>query len=366
MYNQVEFTCDAEQAHSMTDRSPAASPVDDVQSLRLLVGEVATALQNQREILRLRGIGLPPASLTTLKTINDDLAKLHERLIDDHTELEQLRALTETSALINSSFDVDEVLNAAMDEVINLTGAERGYLIMRDETSGDLDFRVMRYVEKESAGSAIDNPSDSDAQISRSIVADVIDKGEPMLADNAYNDPRMLDKKSVAALMLRSVLCVPLMYKDIITGVVYVDNRLKAGVFGRREVNLLTAFANQAAVAIENAKLYARIQSSLVEITAIRELMDNVFASIGTGVITTNANDMVMMFNRAAAEILTRQPESAIGQPLNAMFPKISVDFDQYLRAVREENQSQVLEAELDNAERGRIALNMKLSSTLR
>jgi class 3 adenylate cyclase/PAS domain-containing protein len=167
---------------------------------------------------------------------------------------------------------------------------------------------------------------------------------------------------TVAQLVLRSVLCVPLMYKGEITGAVYVDNRLQASLFTEREKNILVSFANQAAVAIENARLFTRVQASLAEITQIKEVIANVFDSIGSGVITTNAQDTVTTFNRAASDILERPAETAIGQPLKTVLPKITADFADDLREVRENNLSRALDAELDMPERGRVALTLKLS----
>src|SRR5262249_10572754 len=160
----------------------------------------------------------------------------------------------------------------------------------------------------------------------------------------------------------RSVLCVPLTYKGKTIGAVYVDNRLQAALFTEREKNILVAFANQAAVAIENARLFMQVQASLAEITQIKEVIANVFDSIGSCGITTNAQDAVTTFNRAAADILGRAVEDAIGQPLPSVLPKISTDFDEYLQEVRERNQSRAMDAELEMPDRGRMALSLKLT----
>src|SRR5690606_16283349 len=94
----------------------------------------------------------------------------------------------------------------------------------------------------------------------------------------------------------------------------------------------------------------------------VKELMENVFASIGSGVITANAEDYVTTFNNAASSILALPPEQAIGQRLHDVMPKIRDDFDTLLRTVREGNQSIGLEAQPDVPERGRIVMNLKLS----
>ncbi len=96
------------------------------------------------------------------------------------------------------------------------------------------------------------------------------------------------------------------------------------------------AFANQTAIAIENAILFARVQATLSEITQVKELMENVFASIASGVITSNADDRVMTFNRAAGQILATPPEEALNHLLPELLPRIA-DFAGYMRSVREQ-----------------------------
>ena len=99
------------------------------------------------------------------------------------------------------------------------------------------------------------------------------------------------------------------------------------------------AFANQTAIAIENAILFARVQATLQEITQVKELMENVFASIDSGVITSGASDHVMTFNRAAAQILVDADWSRRSTVRSReLLPRIA-DFDLHVRTVREHNQ---------------------------
>lgn len=337
----------------MTDSpSQKTIPVSEIERLRMSVADVFAALRSQHDILRKRGMSLPPGTLSSLEQVDKDLAALEKQLTSEGTELGQLRALTETSALINSSLDLDTVLARAMDEVIRLTGAERGTIVLREPT-GILDFRIVRDLE---------NPANTTFQGSQTILSEVLETGQPLRTDNAYKDPRMQGNLSIAHLALRSVVCVPLAYKGTVIGAVYVDNRLRTGVFTAREENLLVAFANQASIAIENARLFAHAQALLAETIDIQELMSNVFDSIGSGVITTNAQDVVTTYNTAAADILRRPEEAAIGQPLKAVLPRITADLDSHLREVRERNASQVAETEIELPERGRVALSLKLS----
>lgn len=163
-------------------------------------------------------------------------------------ELEHLETLYHITRRINSSLELNEVLNEVMDRVIEVTGAERGFLMLRDD-EGELAFNVARGLNQEDL-------TDPEFQVSKTIVGVVEEKREPLLTNNAQYDDRFNQEGSIVGLRLRSILCVPIMVKTKMIGVVYVDNRLQTGIFGNSDRDLLAAFASQAGVAIENARLY--------------------------------------------------------------------------------------------------------------
>jgi len=161
---------------------------------------------------------------------------------------ERLALLYRLSQTFNSSLDLDEVLNRVMDEVVAATRAERGF-VMLHEDDGRPVFRVARGMDQ----NTIDDPQ---FQVSRSVVERVAREGQPILTSDAQSDDRFSMRQSVMILGLRSILCVSLRIKDKVSGVVYVDNRLQAGIFTQADLELLTAIASSAAIAIENARLY--------------------------------------------------------------------------------------------------------------
>jgi sigma-B regulation protein RsbU (phosphoserine phosphatase) len=161
---------------------------------------------------------------------------------------DRLALLYRLSQTFNSSLDLDEVLNLVMDEVVAVTRAERGFVTLR-EADGSLIFRVARGMDQKT----IDDPQ---FQISRSVVERVAQEGQPILTSDAQRDDRFSTRQSVVILGLRAILCVPLKIKDQVLGVVYVDNRLQTGIFTEADLELLTAIASSAAIAIENARLY--------------------------------------------------------------------------------------------------------------
>lgn len=152
------------------------------------------------------------------------------------------------SKTFNSSLDLEDVLNTVMDEVVTVTRAERGFVVLRND-SGRLDFRAARGVEQET----IDRP---EFQISRGVIESVVREGEGMLTSDAQQDKRFMARQSVMSLGLRSILCAPLRVKQRVLGAIYVDNRLHAGIFTPEDLELLNAIASSAATAIENARLY--------------------------------------------------------------------------------------------------------------
>jgi adenylate cyclase len=330
-------------------------PQDELHRLSHQIGELEGMLRAQHDILRQRGIGMPPEVLEKLFYLRADLDNLTGRLVDENTELDQLRALAQTTRLINSSLEPDDVLNGVLDMAIALTGAERGYIVLRSSSTGELQFRTARDLNRQTL-------DESKFTVSRTIMLEAADSGQPVVAQDAMADPKYDAQKSIVAFAPRSIICVPLIFKGHVTGVLYADNRRVPNLFGEREVSLLAAFANQAAIAIENARLFDRVRRTLIEITEIKELMDNVLASIASGVITTNNDGIIITYNQAAERILGVPYDHAVNQPLQAVLPDVFEGFDSLTQMVREENRQQVVEIEPVLAERGPVNLTMKLT----
>ncbi|HEY8691459.1 MAG TPA: GAF domain-containing protein [Chloroflexota bacterium] len=156
--------------------------------------------------------------------------------------------LYEVAQLLSSSLDLQEVLQRVMDVVVAVTGAERGMVLLPD-AEGVLSVAVARNLNRED----IDR---RESGVSRTLCDRVFDTGHAVLIGDALEDERSAAAESVVSLRLRSVLCAPLRIKGKTTGVVYLDHRAETGRFSERQSRLLEAVAEQAAIAIENARLY--------------------------------------------------------------------------------------------------------------
>jgi signal transduction histidine kinase len=211
----------------------------------------------QTSLKSLQGQNLPQNALTEVNSALDYLEVISQALSTGE-EQSRLAALYRVSQVLGTSLNLDEVLNQVMDAVIGLTGAERGFLMLVEGESDELFVRVGRDMEQEML-------QKEEMEFSRTVIRTVLDTGEGVVATNAQTDPRFSEQESIVALALRAILCAPLRARGEIIGVIYVDNRVQAGLFTQDDLEMLNAFASQAAAAIENARLYARTDQNLAD-----------------------------------------------------------------------------------------------------
>jgi adenylate cyclase len=311
-------------------------------------GAVRDALQDTK-------VNLPKESQEDINNLESLLSQLSTKMEAFEKEHSNLLALAGIGQVVNSTLELDSVLQIVMDTIIRLSRAERGFLMLRDE-QGEMAIRIARNWEQESI-----NPNEF--AISRTIIKKVIEAGEPILTTNAQEDPRFGGQESIIAFNLRSILCVPLKVKEDLIGVIYADNRIRSGIFSENERDLLAAFANQAAVAIENARLFSSLKHTLAEVTELKNLMDNIFASIASGVITADVKDQITLCNRAAESILGHTALEIIGRPLYEVIPTVSKNIAAHLISVRNTNEPVVgLEISHNQPERGLVDWRLNLS----
>lgn len=168
---------------------------------------------------------------------------------------ERFEALFNVSRMMGTSLDLETVLRQVMDAVIQITRAERGFLMLQDDDGG-IKVEVARNLDQQTLTS-------EEFAFSRSITNYVLDRGEPVLTTNAADDPRFKEYESVVRQALRSIMATPLLARGRVLGVAYVDNHIKEGLFRDEDLETLAAFANQAAFAIDNALLFEETDEML-------------------------------------------------------------------------------------------------------
>jgi transcriptional regulator with GAF, ATPase, and Fis domain len=220
--------------------------------------EIQKVLGRALQALSRRGVQIQVDFSGMLELLHGSLEKSQKGAQQMSKQLSQMQELVHTSALITSSLEFDEVLEEVIDTVIKLTGAERAYLMLTQGEKYDLKVQVARNANRESLTA-------DDITFSHGIINTAIDQKTPLVSTNAQSDERFAGLKSVVMNELRSIIIVPLILKDKVVGVLYADNRIEQGVFSQDNIPLLSAFANQAAIAISNARLFEKVRDDLKE-----------------------------------------------------------------------------------------------------
>jgi adenylate cyclase len=306
----------------------------DLSKLRGLIEHLGKAVNEQQQTMTGMGSAVMLRSSSEigemLGPVKSTLELISRRLEAQEKERQQMAALQEVGSIINSSLDQTQVLNTVMDTIISLTGAERGFLMLIGERTGELVVEVARNINRETL-------AESSFEISRSIMQTVAETGQAVVTTNAQADPRFSSQESIISYNLRSILCVPLKIKETSIGVIYADNRIVSGIFTDGDRDLLSTFANQAAVAIENARLFHQIREQLAHITEMTNLMNDVFDSIASGVITINDEDYISLYNRAAERILGIPGHQALEKPYRETLSPVSNLLEPMMQRVKNE-----------------------------
>jgi transcriptional regulator with GAF, ATPase, and Fis domain len=161
-------------------------------------------------------------------------------------DLDAYQKLHDFSARLMEKHDLTELLNELMDSVIEITNADKGFLILME---GDhVDVKVARNLKRE-------NIADAVSQLSDSIIAKVVETRRPVIISDAMNDAEFNSSMSVIKLKLTSVICIPLLEKGKLIGLIYVGNDTIGGLFQDDLMRVLTMFAAQASLIVANAML---------------------------------------------------------------------------------------------------------------
>ena len=182
------------------------------------------------------------------------------------------------SRMIGSSLESDTVLEMVMDAVIDLTEAERGFLVLLED--GELTMKTGRNMDQLSL-------NHEDMTISETIVWQAINGCESILVENAQQDDRFSGQASVISYNLSSVMVSPLQIDGQALGALYVDSTMIKGLFGPDDLDLMTLFGEQAAIAIHNAMEVERRERELrEEIDVLKIEIDEIKRQQQTAAIT--------------------------------------------------------------------------------
>lgn len=162
--------------------------------------------------------------------------------------------LYEVGKLISSEMDFGSLMRIAMDKVLEVSKAQRGFIALLDD-HGELEFKVARNIEK-------GDVAKPQFQISRTIIDKVLATGEAICLPDAIEDNTFGATESVTRLQLLSVLCAPIKQEDQLIGLIYVDNSDIKNLFDASIGELISAFSEQVAIALANAFAFTDLKES--------------------------------------------------------------------------------------------------------
>jgi K+-sensing histidine kinase KdpD len=211
---------------------------------------VLNLLQNQVKVGRIDTAFLSK-QLDKLTT----LVKRVETTVKERKSGARFETLYTVSRMLGVSLDLQTVLDQVMDAVIQLTGAERGFLMLRND-DGELEVKVARNFDQQTL-------SGDQFRYSRTVANYALDNDKSVLTTNAVEDPRFAGQASIVSQSLRSIMVAPLRARSNIIGIAYVENRVVAGLFNNEDLTTLETLVGQAAIAIDNALLFNATDAAL-------------------------------------------------------------------------------------------------------
>lgn len=164
-----------------------------------------------------------------------------------------LQALSEIAQVTNSIQDSELLLEKILEIALETLSAERGFILLKST-------RTPQGFELKSSRNLTDSQINDLTQLSTSVVHEVFKTGEPLLLFEVQNDPRYGKAESIVIQKIQSIACVPLTLKNKQIGAIYLDSLTQRSKFTKDSLPFLTAFANQSAIAIENARLYQSLR----------------------------------------------------------------------------------------------------------
>jgi transcriptional regulator with GAF, ATPase, and Fis domain len=180
-----------------------------------------------------------------------------------------LRRLVAFSERLLRRYEIEEVLESLLDEVVAISGADKGMIILAD--GDELTVRAARNLRKENIQDAVE-------QLSDSIIEKVVRTREPLIVSDALNDAEWNSSQSVVNLNLCSVMAAPLMSRGSLLGILYVGNDNVVNLFTHEHLEVLVVFAAQASLLLENAVLVNDLRGEKQDLS--RQLDEMRFGSI--------------------------------------------------------------------------------------
>jgi transcriptional regulator with GAF, ATPase, and Fis domain len=229
----------------------------------------ALTADQRRDLLSRLG---QPLSRTPHTNEHHTLPHTNEHHTHNTNIIEQFYKLLSLNARLLNEPQLNRLLPAAMDIALALSGAERGFVLLRDP-SNDGGFKVA--ISRDVDGEPITRPH---LKVSLTIARRVAESGEQVVTVNAQDDTRFSAALSVHRLELTSVLCVPICDRDQVLGTLYLDHRFRPDMFTDETPRMMRAFADQLALALVGAQRLQNLSNERESLKAARQQVEALLA----------------------------------------------------------------------------------------
>jgi PAS domain S-box-containing protein len=199
-----------------------------------------------------------------------DLGKRHKYLLnrEKNTSVDSL-AITQASRALSQEIHLKQLLETFMRIVMENAGAEKGILI--ENINEHYLIQARGLIDLEHVETMQQIPADESDEVPVSIINYVARTQSSLVLGDASRDKTYSVDKYIALHQTKSLLCLPLVHQGMLSGLLYLENNLATNVFTSAQLELLTALASQAAISIENARLYSNLENTITELKRAQE-----------------------------------------------------------------------------------------------
>ncbi|MFH1429754.1 MAG: ATP-binding protein, partial [Candidatus Margulisiibacteriota bacterium] len=260
-------------------------------------------------------------TLANQSVISIENARLYERSIKKVLELV---ALYEVGQVITAGHHVNAALQSILAAVVNVVGVDRGVIFLYDHKKEKLIAKALHSRIKPEGPV---NIKEWILPVNVEELAIELKEGRPWIKTSVTKDDIEKTHCLLKMLEVESFAAVPLKSKDHTIGIIAVDNKISKAPIDRINIGLLTTLANQAAVIVENARLYHEKEQKIDELTNVNKKLEDILAHMSSGVMVIDDQGKLQTFNHQAEIITSLQKQQVLGKSINDLWGGVDKGF---------------------------------------
>ncbi len=244
-----------------------------------------------------------------------------------------ISTIIKATQAISGEVMTDNLLAKLMHIIIENAGAQKGYLVLN--TENELFIVAGFHVDRKEHERFHNEKLKHTTLLSEAIVRYVIRTREHVILHNASFEGQFMHDRYIKTNVSKSILAMPIFSKNTIQGALFLENDLTTHVFSGERINLLNIILSQAAISLENAKLFhARIVAEK-ELRHLRNYLANIINSMPSVLIGVDTAGTVTQWNAEAQRTTGIAADDAVGQPLTQAFPRLTAEMERVRQAIQ-------------------------------